>query len=67
MSSGGPELRQHRMICTLCLALRVRMSLAINTAALAEPFLASFLKEVSCICPSPPVTVELMDRRVSKM
>lgn len=43
------------------------MSLAINTGALAEPFLASFLEEVSCICPSATVTVELMDRRVSKM
>lgn len=38
------------------------VSLTINTAALAEPFLASFLKEVSCICPFPPVTAELMDR-----
>lgn len=45
----------------------VYVSLEINTAALAEPFLASFLKELSCICPSPPVTVELMDRRVSKI
>lgn len=38
------------------------VSLTINTTALAEPFLASFLKEMSCICPFPPVTVELMDR-----
>lgn len=39
------------------------VSLTINTSALAEPFLASFLKEVSCICPLPPVTAELMDRK----
>lgn len=38
------------------------VSLTIKRAALAEPFLASFLKEVSCICPFPPVTAELMDR-----
>lgn len=38
-----------------------------NAAALAEPFLASFLKEVSCMCHSPPVITELMEGGVSKM